>query len=85
MNENEKNITTTEVTNYEPEVVEEENGISTGLAMLIGSGLTLAAIAGVKKLKKVRENRKAKKSEIDKDKDGNVIDITDDVEEVDKK
>lgn len=42
--------------------VEETTGLSTGLAMLIGSGLTLAAIAGGKKLKKIWENHKAKKS-----------------------
>lgn len=44
---------------------EEENetrsGMPTGLAMLIGSGITLAVIAGGKKLKKMWDKRKAEK------------------------
>lgn len=61
MNENEiMEMNEVEVTE-EPEVVEEHTGIGTGLAMLIGSGLTLAAIAAVKKGKKVWERYKAKK------------------------
>lgn len=57
-------------------VVEEESGIGTGLAMLIGSGLTLAGIAGFKGVKKLLAKRKAKK--IHKiDDDGDVIDVDD--------
>lgn len=37
------------------------SGMSTAVAMLIGSGLTLATIAVVKKVKKVIANHKAKK------------------------
>ena len=49
------------------ELVESEEsgrtGLGTGLAMLIGSGLTLAAVAGVRKARKVWKNHKAKKAE----------------------
>ena len=41
---------------------EGEGGMSTGVAMLIGGGLALACAAGVKKLKKVIADRKAKKA-----------------------
>ncbi|MDD3204206.1 MAG: hypothetical protein PHS74_00500 [Lachnospiraceae bacterium] len=51
----------TEVMIEESEGTEKSSGMGTGLAMLIGSGLTLAAIAGGKKLKKVWDNRKIKK------------------------
>ena len=51
----------TEVMIEESEGTEKSSGMRTGLAMLIGSGLTLAAIAGGKKLKKVWDNRKIKK------------------------
>lgn len=43
-------------------VAEGKTGIGTGLAMLIGGGLALAGAAGIKKLKKVIANRKAKKA-----------------------
>lgn len=58
-----------EIMNYDEVIeVEEENvaegktGMATGLAMLIGGGLALAGAAGVKKLKKVIANHKAKKA-----------------------
>ncbi|MCI9004420.1 MAG: hypothetical protein HFH39_04105 [Lachnospiraceae bacterium] len=38
-------------------------GLGTGLAMLIGSGLTLAAVVGVRKARKAWKNHKAKKAE----------------------
>ncbi|MDO5397813.1 MAG: hypothetical protein Q4G33_07765 [bacterium] len=41
----------------------ERSGMGTGLAMIIGSGLTLAAIAGGKKLKKLWDKHKAKKEQ----------------------
>lgn len=80
MNEMEKNeMVEFEQENVEvPEVVEDTNsGISTGLAMLIGSGLTLAGLAGFKKLKKVWKKRKAKK-ELDRQQD-DVIDAEFDI------
>lgn len=50
----------------QPEVVEEEqNGIGTGMAMLIGAGLTVAGIAAVKygrkAIGKIKSMRKASK------------------------
>lgn len=67
MNENEKNevMMVEQETIQEPETYyeeEERSGMSTGVAMLIGSGLTLAAIAVGKKLKKVYNNIKAAKA-----------------------
>ena len=41
----------------------EESRMSTGLAMLIGSGLTLATVAGVKLFKNWRANKKKNKEE----------------------
>lgn len=60
----EQMITTTEETAIE-EIAEnnEGSGLGTGMAMLIGSGLTLATIAGVKFLKKKLAERKAMKEE----------------------
>lgn len=51
------------------EIIEEEmdeetegrSGMPTGLAMLLGGGLALGAVAGFKKLKKVWSERKANK------------------------
>lgn len=43
------------------EVAEVHSGMPTGAAMLIGGGLALTGIAGVKKLRKVLKNRKDKK------------------------
>lgn len=76
MNEN-------EIMNVEDEeneiaiVNEEENsGISTGLAMLLGSGLTLVGMAGFKFGKRIwerrRANRKHKSEEYD---DEDVVDV----------
>lgn len=79
MNEMEKNeMVEFEQENVEvPEVVEDTNsGISTGLAMLIGSGLTLAGLAGFKKLKKVWKKRKAKK-ELDRQQDEVIAEFDD--------
>lgn len=61
----EQMITTTEETAIE-EIAEnnEGSGLSIGMAMLIGSGLTLAAIAGVKFLKKKLEERKVMNEEV---------------------
>ena len=42
-------------------VAEEKSGIGTGVAMLIGAGLTLAVTAGFKAVKKRIKARKAKK------------------------
>ena len=64
MNENENNevMLVEEETDNEPEVIEEESsGMSTGLAMLIGGGIALGAVALGKKLKKVWDKRKAQK------------------------
>lgn len=47
----------------EIEEIPERSGIGTGWAMLIGSGLTLAAIAAGKKAKKAWLNYKAKKEQ----------------------
>ena len=43
------------------EIEESKSGISTGVAVLIGAGLTLAITAAVKQGKKWLANRKAKK------------------------
>lgn len=77
MNENLENM---ELTPYEEEneeimEVNERSGMGTGLAMILGSGLTLAAIAGGKKLKKMWQERKTKKGQSD-------VIIVDSVEEV---
>lgn len=58
-----------ENTFMDEEILEEEmdketegrSGLNTGLAMLLGGGLALGAVAGVKKLKKVWDKRKADK------------------------
>lgn len=74
--------------NEEPavEVEVEESGMSTGMAMLLGSGLTLAIIAGVKKGREAWARHKARKAEIESDatviiEDGNAVDPSDDSEE----
>lgn len=51
----------------ETEVEVEETGMGTGMAMLIGSGLTLAVMAGVKKGRELWAKHKAKKSVIEAD------------------
>ncbi|MDO4292101.1 MAG: hypothetical protein Q4C65_02610 [Eubacteriales bacterium] len=45
----------------ETEELEDNSGIGVGLALLIGSGITLAAIAGGKKLKDLYARYKAKR------------------------
>lgn len=52
-----------EDTDEETEEVTERSGIGTGKAMLIGSALTLAAIAVGKRVKKIWQAHKAKKEE----------------------
>lgn len=63
-----ENLETMELTPHEEENEEimesnERSGMGTGLAMIIGSGLTLAAIAGGKKLKKLWDKHKTKKEQ----------------------
>ena len=53
----------TEVVGEPEEVMDERSGMPTGLAMLIGGGITLAVVAGVKKVKNVLDKRKAKNEE----------------------
>lgn len=43
----------------------DRSGMGTGLAMIIGSGLTLAAIAGGKKLKELWDKHKSQKEQSD--------------------
>ena len=64
-------------------VTEEKSGISTGGAMLIGAGLTLAVGAGIKAVKKLIAKRKAKKALEQSDGEDLVEDevIEEDVEE----
>ncbi len=83
-----------EIMNYENEVMEnevdicemesEESGIGTGLAMLIGAGITAAGVAVVGLGKKLWANHKAKKELRLVDKD-DFVEVTDErVEEVTK-
>lgn len=82
MNENNEIMEMNEV-NEEPEVIEEERSeMGTGLAMLIGAGLTIAAIAAVKKGRKVWAKIKAKKEAASETEESKVIETTCDVEEV---
>ena len=82
-------------TNEDPittEVEVEESGMGTGLAMLIGSGLTLAVLAGVRKGKELWSKHKAKKAAIEDDavviiENGDEVDpsdTSDDSEEIEK-
>ena len=81
----EKNITTYEEEEMETmEPIDEEKdktGLSTPVAMLIGSGITLAAIAGVKKLKKIwpklKERRKKSKNLVEVE----AVEVSDDEEQ----
>lgn len=77
MNENLENMELTPYEEENEEIMEtnERSGMGTGLAMILGSGLTLAAIAGGKKLKKLWQERKTKKGQSD-------VSIVDSVEEV---
>lgn len=83
-----------EIMNYENEVMEnevdiyemesEESGISTGLAMLIGAGITAAGVAVVGLGKKLWAKHKAKKELRLVDED-DFVEVTDErVEEVTK-
>lgn len=75
-----------EVMSYEEEIMEpevefdevgtENSGLSTGLAMLIGAGLTIATAAIVKLGKKAYAAYKAKK-ELRHPDEGDVIEVTD--------
>ena len=58
--------------------IEERTQMSTATAMLIGSGLTLAVIVGVKKGKKLLAKIRAKKEASKKENDSDVIDIEED-------
>lgn len=53
-----------ETTNEINEVTVEDSGLSTKVAIAIGSALTLAVIGGVKAVKKTLAKRKAKKEEV---------------------
>lgn len=77
MNENLENMELTPYEEENEEIMEtnECSGMGTGLAMILGSGLTLAAIAGGKKLKKLWQEHKTKKGQSD-------VIIVDSVEEV---
>lgn len=74
MNYNEEETTMDEITNYEAE--SEETGIGTGVAMLIGAGLTLATTAAVKLGKKLWQSHKAKK-ELRKPDEDSPVEVTD--------
>ena len=83
MNENEKNEVrmVEQETTQEPETYyeeEERSGMSTGVAMLIGSGLTVAAIVVGKKLKKVYDKVKAKAKKESEVVEGEVVEETND-------
>lgn len=60
-----ENLESTEIMSCEEEDedMRENSGIGTGLAMVIGSGITVGIIAGVKGLKKLWNKRKAGKKE----------------------
>lgn len=62
---NNEMIELAEVNEPAVEVEVEETGMSTGLAMLIGSGLTIGVIAAVKKGREVWLRHKAKKETIE--------------------
>ena len=80
-----------EIMNYEDvmdteieaiEMEAEESGIGTGMAMLIGAGLTLATTAIVKLGKKAYAKYKAKK-ELRQPEEGDIVEVTDEqIEEV---
>lgn len=89
MNENEIMMTeeTTMEPVYEVEVETEDSGMSTGVAMLIGSGLTLLGLAGVRFGKKAYhriEAHRARKAEANNVVEGEVIEDIDDDEVVDE-
>ena len=84
MNENEKNevMENTEVNYDVPEAIyeneEERSGSGVGIGMLIGSGLTVAAIVVGKKLKGLYDKHKAKKEQNSKVVDAEVVEETQD-------
>lgn len=62
-NENKELMVVEEEVIDDPEITEEEHsGMSTGVALLIGGGLAIGAIALGKTLKKVWDKRKLKKN-----------------------
>lgn len=73
MNENENMVN--EAVVEEEEFENNEGGIGTGLAMLIGSGLTVAAIVAGKKLKGLYDDYKAKKASKKNDSDDEIVDV----------
>lgn len=73
MNENENMVN--EAVVEEEEFENNEGGIGTGLAILIGSGLTVAAIVAGKKLKGLYDNYKAKKASKENDSDDEIVDV----------
>ena len=78
----EDEVMDTEIATAEAEP--EETGMGTGVAMLIGAGLTLAVGAAVKVGKKVYAKYKAKK-ELRKPNDDDVVEVSDeDIENVTK-
>jgi hypothetical protein len=81
-----------EIMNYEDEVMEvefadvddEKEGMSTGLAVLIGAGITAATVAAVALGKKVWSTIKARR-ELRKPAEGEIVEVTDaDIEDVTK-
>lgn len=83
MNENLENMELTPYEEENEEIMEtnERSGMGTGLAMILGSGLTLAAIAGGKKLKKLWQERKTKKDKSDVIIVNSVEEVADDSED----
>lgn len=63
------------------EIAKVKTGMSTPMAMLIGSGLTLAAIVGYKQLKKIIAKRKIMQSEEPFVVDGTATDVETESEE----
>lgn len=63
----ERELVTTENTTDVSITEERSSGMGTGLAMLIGCGLTLAAIAGGKAIKKTIAKRKADREQENSD------------------
>lgn len=63
------------------EIAKVKTGMSTPMAMLIGSGLTLAAIVGYKQLKKVIAKRKIMQYEEPDVVDGTATDVETESEE----
>ena len=82
----EMNITTCENVEEELETMEpideetEKTGLGTIPAMLIGSGITLAAIVGVKKLKQIWPRLKARREKSKNPVEAEVVEVSDDTE-----